>query len=120
MTQSDRLHAAGFAQQLRTDGEIVSIDSNTVAAIINRQPLMWDMQDAGYLAQEPITIEVAKGSAGSLAMAWIAGGRAPADLRGYQPTPRQSTAVIDGIKRKVMEVTNQGDRFLVMTHKLNV
>ena len=119
MSFSNKLHAVGVKAQIIFDGEVVTVCGQQVAVIINRQPLSFEMQDAAYLAKEPIAIELLKGKTSSTDSIYIDGKSVPLDLRGTVPQNFQQ-ATIDGVLRKIKSVDNCEDRWIITTIKLNV
>lgn len=118
MTSAD-FATAGFITQLATDGEAFSTGGATVAAIVNREPTTQTMEDAGYLAKEPMTLEVLRGSKTDTETVWLGGVNCNLSLRGCVPAIHQ-VIIIDGWKRKIMRLTNQQDRWLIYAIKLSV
>lgn len=119
MNQAGRLHSQGFKAELISDGECITLAGMKVAAILDRQPRLLDMQDAGYLDRQPVSVEVLKGYAGSTATVWLDGQAVNMDLRGNAPSPRVTLAVIDNINKKVISVLDGVDRWILTTITLN-
>jgi len=118
MIRSDDLISIGLLTHLQTDGEVVTVCDKKVVAIVNRSPHELMMMDSGYSEKEPITIEVQKGYAASLASVLVRGVNHPADLRGATPQ-NNKFAYIDNVKRKIQAVQDQGSAWLIVTVKLN-
>lgn len=116
MTLTDQILADGLRDQLQVSGESVTVAGQTVAALVNRQPSQFEMMDPGYLALEPIILEVLKGVAGSNELAVVDGNPIPLDLRGTVPAVL-STCVIDSVSRRVDTVENGGAFWLITTIK---
>lgn len=102
--------------------EIITLCGMEVAAVTNSQPLELQMQDAGYLALEPITVEVLKGAASSKETVNVDGKISAADLRGKIPVKNSPIyvatvpqCVIGGAVRRIDTVANQGPRWLITT-----
>jgi hypothetical protein len=118
MNESSQLHRQAFIDQLCVDGELCAVNGQTVYAIIDRQPRLFDMQDAGYLDKQPVNIEVLKGEPGSTET--FGPDSQPLDLRGFTPIPRSTLAIVDGVNKKVMTVQDAVDRWILTTITLNV
>lgn len=117
MNSSD-FQTLGFMQQMFFDAEPVVIGGSVIAGVVNREPQMQSMEDAGYIDREPATIEVLKGSKGNTDSIWLENTKCQSDLRGYVPAIH-GQVTLDGSYRKIMRITNQQDRFLIYTIKTN-
>lgn len=116
---SDSLHTLGMRQQLLSDGEPAQICGVTVAVITNTEPNTFEMQDAGYLDKEPITLEVLIGSKTDTDTMITGATLCQMSLRGKLPAIHQHL-VIDGINRRIMRIANQRERLLIHTIKSNI
>lgn len=108
-----------MAVHLESDGEAFGINGVNVAALVNREPQIQTMEDAGYLDKEPVTLEVLKGNKTCRYTVNLNGVDCQADMQGTAPLMHQQIT-LDGARRKIMRITNQLDRWLIFTIKLNI
>jgi hypothetical protein len=115
---ADTCRTEGLRSALGTDLESLTYAGRKVAAIVNREPLSFGMEDAGFSLSEPVTIEVFKGTAASKETVSIDGVDVPWDLRGVIPK-NQDPVLLDNVNREVSKVQNCGTAWLITTIKSN-
>ncbi len=106
--------AAGISLELQVSAEPVTIGDLVVAAVINEDPLGFEMMDSGYLNKQPISFEVLKGTTDSLDTIEIEGIPTAMDLRGVVPTLRMAFDY-NGAKRSIVKINDAGSRWILST-----
>jgi hypothetical protein len=114
MNQADSMRDQGVRMSLGFEGERVKVGDLIVVASVNRQPETFEMMDSGYLAKEPVSIEVLKGTSGSADMLTVDGFPTALDLRGVRPKMRME-CVIDDALRQVVHIQDCGTAWTMLT-----
>lgn len=120
MSIGNQIGADGLRESLIVDGETAAISvtiggaERNVAALIDRQPYALDMQDAGYLARKPATVQCLKGTPSSTAFVMVDEVLVSEDLRGLTPKMRGS-ATIDGESRRIEDLHDGGTFWTITT-----
>lgn len=118
----ESLRSRGFDLHTGLDGDQVNFTAFSnlaVLCIVNTDPSLLAMQDAGWLGKEPVQVEVLKGTTDSSAMRDFEGFLIATDLRGKVPKFNQ-LLTYGGKSRKIVSVDNNGDRWTITTIPANL